>query len=815
MKTLIVAEKSSVAEDIAKALGGFSRKGPVWERDDVIVANARGHLVGLHVPEAEGRARGLQGLPVLPQAFELEVLDGNGDLFRTLKDQLSRSDVSRVVNACDAGREGELIFRLVYEKARCSKPMSRMWIQTMTQDGLREAYDMIKPGRDYDPLYDAARSRAEADWLVGINGTRGATALAMEQMGVREQFNVGRVQTPTLAIVVDHVHSIATFKPQTFWEIGGVFSAQAGMYKGLWRGNAAQDSESTEDISAEEKEAAASRVFDQAAARSILEKVQGCPVDRVEESAEPKKQLCPKLFDLTSLQREANKRFKFSAKKTLDLAQRLYEHHKVATYPRTDASALPEDYVQTAIEVMRKLEGSDWGKLAKPVTDAGWIGPNKRIFDNTKISDHFAIIPTGVISDQLSQDERLIFELIVRRFIAVFYPAAEFMVTKRVTYVAGEAFHSSGKVLLEAGWMAVLRDVDEDGAVRKAGEQVLCAVEPGEIPNVSEITMKEGKTSPPGRMTEGKLLSAMETAGRLVEDDLLREAMKEKGLGTPATRAATIEGLLDDGKARGRIKEPYLVRDGNYLEPTKKGVDLVNNLRAWGAGFLTSAQTTGEWEACLGRMASGEFPREAFMSGVRETADGLIALFKEKAKDTSGLQANRLNAPCPACHAKVMAMPGMFRCEAGCGWEQLRQVAARNTTDEEMTRLLKGETLPRLEGFFSPKKKRKFAAGLVMREGKMEFDFDGAAQVLDTNCPKCDGEMELRQAVVECKECKFKVWRKVCGRELTEADLEALLSKGKTGLLKGFVSNKTGKKFEASLNLSLSDGKVELVFPNK
>lgn len=815
MKSLVIAEKSSVAADIAQALGGFQKNGSIYERGDLIVSSAVGHLVELDVPEAASTLRGFPGLPVIPAEFSLHVIERTASQYQALEKLLRRPDVGCIINACDAGREGELIFRLIMEKARCNKPTKRMWCQSMTHESLRAAFDMAKPGGEYDALADAARCRSEADWLIGINGSRGVMALREEQTGRRESSSAGRVQTPTLAIVVDRENQIKKFVAEDYWEVIATFGVQAGQYKGKWKGKPVA---SQEEQGAEDADTACSRFMDRGQAMELVNMCAGQPVDYAQEEAKPSSRPPPWLFDLTSLQREANIRFKFPIKKTLDIAQALYEKHKVTTYPRTDSKCLPEDYLETAEGVVRQLECSHWGQFAKPITDSQWIKPNKRIFDNSKISDHFAITPTGVLSDQLSPDEQLIYELIVRRFLAAFYPNAEFMNTKRVTVVAGQSFYSSGKVLTFAGWLHVIQEVNATGEALQAGDKGLCVLEEGEVPSNDGISLADGRTSPPSRYTEATLLTAMETAGKLVEDEDMRAAMKDSGLGTPATRAATIEGLLDDGAAYKRPREPYMRRDKTFLVPTPKAMTLVEFLRDCGAGFLASPQTTGEWEELLHKMARGEYSRTDFMDGIRQTTRDLIAILQGEAAKMPATSATKISAACPKCGGGMLSLPGVFRCEAACGYEQRREVATRPITDTEMVRLLKGETLS-LDGFYSATKKRKFSAGLKLTEdGKLEFDFDQAnsapAQTLSCKCPKCDGAVASKPALVECPDCGFKVWRELCRRKFSDAEFEKLLAKGSLTGLKGFVSPKSGKKFDAGVRLNL-EGKLDFVFQDR
>lgn len=817
MTTLVIAEKNSVATDIAKALGGFSRRGSVFERSDILITGAVGHLVELHVPAAAEAPRGFAGLPLLPEQFDLRVLEKTRAQFEVIASLLRRQDVTTVMNACDAGREGELIFRLILEMAECHKPVKRMWCQSMTQDALRSAFNAAKAGSALDNLAAAARCRSEADWLIGINGSRAVMSVRERQSAIRESASAGRVQTPTLALIVDREREIAAFKPRDFWELVGTFGAHAGSYKGKWRGKAP---DVTDDAATGEKQAAdgaGTRLFDKSAAERLLLECQGQPVEKVDEVVKPATQHPPRLFDLTTLQREANKRFKFPVQKTLDIAQSLYESHKMATYPRTDSSALPEDYVDTARSTMEQLRATPWGGFAAKALDEGMVRFNKRIFDNAKISDHFAIVPTGVLSDQLSDDERRIYELIVRRFIAAFFPAAQFVNTVRTTVVAGHPFLSKGRVLQSAGWLEVLDELGDDGKPLHAGETALCAVRPGEIPLVEGMQLVGGTTTPPLRYSEATLLAAMETAGRLIEDEEQRAAMKEKGLGTPATRAATIEGLLDDGKRSGWPKEPYLLRSKGYLLPTVKANSLIDLLRGCGAGFLASAQTTGEWEHRLALVEKGQLSRAAFMAALRENARHLVHTLEEASESPAAEGTPTLAAPCPACGATVLALPGAFRCGSQCGYEQRREIAARQLSDVEMTRLLNGETLSGLQGFYSTKKKAKFVAGLK-RDGQaltFVFDADSAGGTATCTCPRCGKIAYIKPALAHCPSCDLRIWREMCGRKLTDSMLQQLLKTGRIAKVAGFVSPRTNKTFDAGLRLVTETGKLDFVWLDK
>lgn len=825
MKSLIIAEKPSVAGDIAAAIGGFQKSGSVYERDNLVITNAIGHLVELHVPEAEGTGGGLDTLPVIPAMFGLKVVERTKDQFSVVQRQLRRNDIDCVINACDAGREGELIFRLIMEKADCRKPTLRMWFRSMTHDALREAFESAKPGVEYDRLRDAAKSRSEADWLIGINGSRGLTSLRQHQTGKYEGLTAGRVQTPTLAIVVHRESEIRNFVAKDFWEVIGTFGVAAGQYKAKWRRPIGTDEEKTEATDD------AARFFERAAAHEIVSRCAGQPVDHAVDDVVEGSQLPPRLFDLTTLQREANKRFKLPVKKVLDIAQRLYETHKVTTYPRTESSALPEDYVQKVKETMGALEASEWGRFARQVGDSGWVQPTKRIFDNSKISDHFAIIPTGVIPHNLDADEKRIFELIVRRFLAAFFPAAEFKTTKRTTVVAGETFTTSGKVTTSLGWKTVLDEVVDEGETQADTKSGLCALQDGETPSNDAIEAKAGKTTAPSRFTEASLLGAMVTAGNLVDDEELREAMKDKGLGTPATRAATLETLLNDRDGKGNAKEPYIRRDKSFLVPTPKAMRLIDFLESCGIGFLTSAQTTGEWEERLNRMARGQYPRATFMQEIAETTRNLITTLRDEAGKAPKAEApsTQLACKCPSCGAGIKRTERFFECTNACGFKLWAELMKRPFQNAEVERLLAGETLPGLDGFYSENKKRNFSAGLRMTpEFKVELVFgqeggDGGGQRGNVNpavrlaslCPKCDGVMASRPALVACVDCDFKVWREAFGKTFTDKQLDQLVYRGEIKNVNGLVSRGSGNTYSATVRLDPKTGKMELIFPDR
>ena len=812
-KMLIIPEKPSVARDIAQALGGFTKGDGDWlERSDAIIASAVGHLVALDVPEAATTGKDLDTLPVIPAQFSLRVLDRTKAQFNLLARLMKRSDVTQIVNACDAGREGEFIFRLIYEAAQCRKPIQRMWLQSMTVDALRQAFDAMRPGAEFNGLSDAARCRGEADWLIGINGSRGITRLNERQTNAFEQMTAGRVQTPTLAIAVHRENEIRTFVPTDYWEVHATFAAQAGSYVGRWLSTRAEVGEG------EDPDAAGARIFDKAQALAIVGKCQSVAPSSVTDESKTTSSLAPRLFDLTTLQREANKRFKFSAKRTLDIAQSLYEKYKATTYPRTDATALPEDYIDTAKRVLGQL-GADsrFGGHAKRVLDGGWVRADKRIFDNSKISDHFAIIPTESTPSGLDDDAAKIYDMIVRRFIAVFHPAARYNLTTRLSVVSGETFKSTGKVLVDPGWLVVYGKEAEDDKT-----PALCAVQPGEPVQTRSVEAKGMQTKPPTRFTEATLLGAMEGAGKLVDDDELRHAMSERGLGTPATRAATIEGLLADMDGQKRPKEPYLRREGKeqYLVPTAKGMGLVAFLEGNGVGALTSPRMTGEWEQKLRLMEEGKYDRRVFMDEIGAMTREMIAVIRRKADTIPAPVFAHLDAKCPKCgNHGVTAKVRTFECAATCGWGMRREIAKRDLTDAEALQLFQNGSIKSLDGFTSAKNK-PFSAGLKFGdEHRVEFVFEpreeaplGAA--IGAACPNCGSNVHAKGGAypeLVCETGDFKLRREIAGKVLSDAEVRELLTNGTLGAVGGFVS-RAKKKFSAGLRLVDGNSKVEFVF---
>ncbi|MGZ3182590.1 MAG: DNA topoisomerase III [Telluria sp.] len=820
-KTLIIAEKPSVANDIAKTLGGFTKHDEYFESDEYVLSSAVGHLLEIAVPEEHDVKRGkwtFTHLPMIPPYFALNPIAKTEARLKVLNKLIKRKDVDAIINACDAGREGELIFRLIVQNAKAKQPIKRLWLQSMTPAAIRDGFAHLREDQEMLPLADAARCRSEADWLIGINGTRAMTAFNSKEGGFYLT-TVGRVQTPTLSIVVDREEKIKKFVSRDFWEVRAEFVCAAGVYEGRWFDDKFKKDENDPERRAE-------RLWSKTAADSIATACRG-KQGTVTEESKPTTSMSPALFDLTTLQREANSRFGFSAKNTLGLAQALYEKHKVLTYPRTDSRHLPEDYIATVkstLEVVK--ENNNYHQFAKQILDKDWVKPNKRIFDNAKISDHFAIIPTGIAPKNLSEPEQKLYDLVTRRFMAVFFPAAEFQVTTRFTEVSGHKFKTEGKVMTNPGWLAIYgKDAAADD---KEAAGTLVPVAKGEKVLTEKVDANGLVTKPPARYTEATLLSAMEGAGKLVEDDELRDAMAGKGLGTPATRAAIIEGLLT---------EKYLLREGRELVPTAKAFQLMTLLRGLGVDELTAPELTGEWEHKLAQMEKGKISREEFMREIAQMTQVIVKRAKEYNNDTIPGDYATLKAPCPNCGGVVKENYRRFACTK-CDFSMTKVPGGRQFEIAEVEELLTNHTIGPLQGFRS-KMGRPFAAILrIVRDDeiknfKLEFDFgqndeDGEGEGVDFTgqtplgpCPKCNGgvyEMGLayvcEHSVAKPKTCDFRSGRIILQQEILPEQMAKLLNEGKTDLLPGFVSQRTRRPFKAYL-VRGKDGKISFEFEER
>jgi DNA topoisomerase III len=845
-KTLVIAEKPSVAQDIVRALtpvaGKFDKHDDSFENDKYIVTSAVGHLVEIQAPEEFDVKRGkwsFAHLPVIPPYFDLKPVDKTKSRLNAVVKLAKRKDVGDLVNACDAGREGELIFRLIQQFAGGAKPLDkpvrRLWLQSMTPQAIRDGFDKLRSDKQMEGLANAARSRSEADWLVGINGTRAMTAFNSRDGGFFLT-TVGRVQTPTLAVVVEREEQIRKFISRDYWEIHATFLAEAGEYQAKWF-------DPKWKKNPDDAEQRADRVWSQREAMAIADAVRGKAATVTEES-KPTTQASPGLFDLTSLQREANGRFGYSAKTTLALAQSLYERHKALTYPRTDSRHLPEDYLAVVKNTMGMLAGSGMRHLApyaQQAMDENYVKPTKRIFDNAKVSDHFAIIPTLQAPSGLSDAEQRVYDLVVRRFLSVFFPSAEFLVTTRISQSVGHSFRTEGKVLVKPGWLAIWgKEAADEVEGAKLGEkgQSLVPVKPGEMVRGEVVEPKGLKTRPPARYSEATLLSAMEGAGKVIEDEELREAMAEKGLGTPATRAAIIEGL---------INEKYMLREGRELIPTAKAFQLMTLLRGLGVEELSRPELTGDWEYKLSQMEHGKLSRDEFMHEIAEMTRRIVRKAKEYDRDTVPGDYATLKTPCPNCGGVVKENYRRYTCTGpngdgeGCGFSFTKLPAGRAFELQEVEQFLRDKKIGPLEGFRS-KAGWPFTAEIALKYSdedknwKLEFDFgkeDNPAEtgeIVDFSgqeplgpCPKCGARVFEFGSNYVCEKsvptpqqatptCDFRSGKIILQQPVAREQMAKLLATGKTDLLDKFVSMRTRRAFKAFLAWDAEAGKVNFEF---
>ncbi len=808
-KSLIIAEKPSVAGDIARALGNVPKKGEQYENDECVISYALGHVVELQMPEDIDKKKygfwRLETLPIIPTKFELKPSEHSKDRYAQLKKLIARKDIKEIVNACDAGREGELIFTYLCQLAKNKHPVKRLWLQSMTQQAIRDGFKNLRDGAEMKGLADAARSRSESDWLIGINGTR---AITKRLFGSRagNVASVGRVQTPTLALVYARELEIRNFIPRGYWRVTAKFEIAKGIYEGTYQRTDFKKSDDEHDR--------IERIWNQAAAEAVVAVCKGQPIANVSEEKKSSSQIAPRLYDLTTLQREANGRFGFSAKRTLDIAQALYERHKMLTYPRTDSRALPEDY----LSIVRQTLGNLSGPLqthAQKALEKDWVKFNKRIFNNAQISDHFAIIPTTTEAKNLDEAEAKIFDMVARRFVAAFYPAAEFDVTTRLSQVAAHKFKTEGKVLTSPGWLEVYGKsaVDEDSEKGKALPGL--SAEDKSQAKTLEATLHEEATKPPPRYTEATLLSAMETAGKFVEDEELAEALKERGLGTPATRAETIDGL---------IRQKYMDRNQRELVPTAKAEQLIQFLDAVKATDITSPAMTGEWQHQLRLMEQGKFPREKFMAEIVEETKGIVERVKGFEEDDSVARVTDILSP-----TDQKPLRETLRGYKSQDGELMiyKIIGGRKMAESEVRELVEKGAVGPLDGFISAKTRASFAAALKLVKDektgkwKAEYDFGDNVDLGTVESfwmdPVTGGELcevgssyVLRQRDNGTWKQVFRVPRLMCKKEVSREQAVQLVEKGKTDLIKGFISKK-GRPFDAFL--LRNDAKIRWEFP--
>jgi DNA topoisomerase-3 len=808
-KTLIIAEKPSVAADIVKALpGNFKKSKTHFEGGDFIVSYAIGHLVSIGFPEEidpKFQKWTLENMPILPETFPLTVLPNTKTQYNALSKLIRRRDVDVIVNGCDAGREGELIFKYIlrhaYTKSVAGKSIRRLWLQSMTLNAIREGLKNLRDNKEMLALEDTALCRSEADWLIGINATRALTCYNSRHGGFRKT-PCGRVQTPTLSMLVKREAERRAFRPTDYWELHAGFLCKGVGYQGIWI-----DVDFKKDP--DNPHANKKRLWEEKQAAVIAEKCLGKEA-AVEETNKKASQAPPQLYDLTTLQREANSRFGFSAKNTLGLAQALYERHKLITYPRTDSNCLPEDYLDSVNEVLDRQQQWQYGNFAAEALNKGYLKKNQknnRIFNNKKISDHFAVIPTSGLPGNLSEPELKIYQMIVQRFLAIFFPSAIFHKTRRLSVVEQETFLTEGKILVEAGWKAVY------GAKAGAGDaKTMEALPEGQSIICKEIEQKQLATKPPPRFSEATLLSAMEHSGKLVDDEELAEAMKERGLGTPATRAAIIEKLLG---------EKYIVREQKELIPTGKAFELLALLEAREIDVLASPELTGEWEYKLSQILRGSMTRDQFMQELREKTAEIV----EKVKKGDG--PVRQEAPfSPVDGIRFFENATAYESEDGS--LMIRKIlGGRIMEQEEIVRLIRGETVGPYTDFRS-KKGKLFTASVSVKDSKISFQFADSTDDLDLDAIKqqeplglspVDQTKVFETPMAYMSESAFggdrkiglRIGKIILERSISRENITQLLTQGKTELIKGFISKKK-RPFDAYLLLD-KKGKITFEFP--
>ncbi|WP_003542029.1 DNA topoisomerase III [Desulfotomaculum nigrificans] len=796
MKTLVITEKPSVAKDITSVLGRFESKDGYLENSEYLISWAFGHLVELADPAVYDPALtkwALETLPIIPDPFKLTEISGSSaKQLRALKKLLNLPEVVQVINACDAGREGELIFRRIYRYCNCRKPIKRLWLSETTPSAVKAAFAALRDGREYNNLAAAAEARSQADWLVGINGTR---AFSVRHNTV---LSVGRVQTPTLNLVVSREREIQNFVSKPYWEVYAGFQVNGGTYRGKWF----------------TKETC--RLNDSQTARALADKVAregvGKIITLVQKEA---KEQPPFLFNLNDLQKEANRRYGYTAQQTLDIAQALYEKHKLLTYPRTDSRHLSTAMVATLAGRLSALQNLPGYKGFIP---AEVPVLNKRYVDDAKITDHHAIVPTdrNPAEVQLNDQEEKIYDLVVRRFLSIFYPEARYAVTEVVTQAAGETFGSKGKVELAAGWKVLWRDQQQEQKEddEEQEDQHLPPLSEGENVVVANAEPVEKQTKPPRRFTEATLLAAMESAGRFTEDREMAEVLKEAGgIGTPATRAAIIERL---------IKVGYINRDKKNLVPTPKGITLIDLVPEQ----LKSVEMTATWEEGLRRIEQGQENSAAWMKSICEYTRELVELARNQETAISIATEKKALGTCPVCGRDVIETSKSYGCSGykdGCKFTIWKEIAGKKISPKQAGDLLSKGKTGIIKGF-KGKSGKTFDAILVIGEGgKIEFNFPDRSQSPEKTsknslgkCPICGRDVVENSRGFGCSGyqdgCKFTIWKEISGKKIGITVVKELLAKGRSSVLKGFKS-KAGKEFAAAL--VISNGKVEFEFTRK
>lgn len=855
-KRLVITEKPSVANDIADALGGFTRTEEYYENEDYVVTWAVGHLLELANPadyDKKWRSWSIKLLPILPEAFEVKPKDGHKKRLAQIKKLAKRSDVDGLINACDAGREGELIYRRIVEFCGLeAMPQERLWLQSMTAGAIVEAFDNLRPGSQLDNLADAAWLRSVGDWLIGMNATRALTQ-RLKSGANRKSWSAGRVQTPTLNLLVHRERDILAHKPRTYWEIAAQFTHHTGdgheWQAQYWNPKAARASD--------DEDAKPPRIFDEALARDLLARAQTQTHGIASEKRKKSKQKPPLPFDLTSLQREANKRYSMSAKRTLSAAQRLYEGHKVLTYPRTDSRYLPDDYgpvIDQLLAELQNLPKGDWGEhagLAQRLAASGPLNLDK-ILDSSKVSDHFAIVPTGAAPPpDLSSDQLRVFDLVVRQFIASMMGPATWATVERLVEIDVGDLLGGDKALFRT----TARSLEVPGFLEALGQEAgkgttLPALEPGsdKVEGVEaradSIDIEEKQTKPPSRYTEAQLLRMMETAGEQIEDEELSDAMKDRGLGTPATRADTIEGL---------VRKEYAARVSNKLVPSHKAMRLIDVLERVSADGLASPALTGEWEHAFHEVANGTRPRS-------KVHQDLVDYTTSVTGQLVGFQYEDLYASeppvgtCPNCGNKVFEGVRGYMCERNtgvgteCDFIIWKERMGRYIDRQLAIDLLSAEnhTVGPVD-YFIPRNGRGFLQGTIHLTRKYSESRDAEVWTLDVDTSGSEGNDEPEQLLGEtkmpcpweheevddcviletnhrwvCRELFEEREKKgpqlpkvICKRDMEQAEIEAYFGpEGQTPFIDDFIS-RWDRPFRAQLVRRPRSGRYKFEFPER
>jgi len=843
-KKLIIAEKPSVAENIAKALDSKPTAAPhtpkYFELRDYVIASAAGHLAQLDCPEEFMPAVwSIDTLPILPPRFDVCPIEESRPFLDLITTLVKRPDITGIINACDAGREGELIFRLIMQQTNAKQPTERLWLQSLTPESIRESLNNLRSEEQMRPLADAAYCRSEADWTVGINGSRAVSVYMTGGVNAhRRPMSVGRVQTPTLAMLVERESMITSHMPRQAFDIRGEFAASPesdSRYTAQWIDEQySKDETEVErahrlsarlgltlpDVAAQldpqfgtlaDDDRHAKALWHHEIAQAIAAKCRDkhCVV---EEEVKLRRENPPGLFNLTTLQAVANSRFGFSAKTTERLAQSLYFTAQVLTYPRVVEQHLPENDVAKTQAMLQTLDGT-YAPLATKILANGWADRRKDIFDNAKLKDHHAIVPTGMQPSDLSEPQRKIFDLVTRRTLAAFFPAREYRVTTRLTRCEGELFKCEGRVLVSAGWREVYGS--EGDAAAGDGARSLCAIDTSQPVVATNMLLDTRKTKPPARYTDASLLKSMEGAGKNIEDEDLRSALQGAGLGTPATRAEIIETI---------IHQKYVRRQQRELVVTGKGLQLIQLLKDVGVSELIRPDLTGEWEYNLQQMQDGEFARPEFMAQINSFTQRFVDAFRDESERANGAT---LRAPCPKCGGVLRVQPRRVNCE--CGYAFPRIIKQRLFTVSELETLMATRSVGPLHNFID-KNGRPYSASLVLGEGEqLDWVFGNKTEVDLTElqplgkCCCCGGDVVDDGQKYVCRNssststpaCPFRVRKVIAGREIDETELQQVLTDGKTDQLKGFISKKNGRHFSAFLVLKPDNSDVQFEFTQK